>query len=51
MRPLTVWLLSNLGGTSWVVLDFCRYSPEDYAIPLVVGLMAALLSLATVPPA
>ena len=48
-RALTVWLLSNLGGTSWLVLDFCRDSPEDYAIPLVAGLMAALLSLATVP--
>ena len=48
-RTLTVWLLSNLGGTIWLVLDFCRYSPEDYAIPLVVGLMAALLTLATVP--
>ena len=48
-RTLTVWLFSNLGGTSWLVLDFCRYSPEDYAIPLVVGLMAALLTLATVP--
>ena len=48
-RTLTVWLLSNLGGTSWLVVDFCRYSPEDYAIPLVVGLMAALLTLATVP--
>lgn len=48
-RTLTVWLLSNLGGTLWLVLDFCRYSPEDFAIPLVVGMMAALLSLATVP--
>lgn len=48
-RTLTVWLLSNLGGTCWLVLDFCRYSPEDFAVPLVVGLMAALLSLATVP--
>ena len=48
-RTLTVWLFSNLGGTAWLMFDFCRYSPEDYAIPLVVGLMAALLSLATVP--
>ena len=48
-RTLTVWLFSNLGGTSWLVVDFCRYSPEDYAIPLVAGLMAALLTLATVP--
>ena len=48
-RTLAVWLFSNLGGTTWLVYDFCRYSPEDYAVPLVVGLMAALLSLATVP--
>ena len=44
-----IWLLSNLGGTTWLVIDFCRYSPQDFAVPLVVGLMAALLSLATVP--
>ena len=49
VRTLTVWLLSNLGGTTWLLLDFCRDSPEDFGIPLVVGLMAALLSLATVP--
>ena len=48
-RTLTVWLLSNLGGTAWLLVDFCRDSPEDFGIPLVVGLMAALLSLATVP--
>lgn len=48
-RTLTIWLLSNLGGTFWLVLDFCRYSPEDVAVPLMLGLMAALLSLATVP--
>ena len=48
-RTLLVWLCSNLGGTTWLVLDFQRYSPEDLATPLVVGLMAALLSLATVP--
>ncbi|GAB3650663.1 hypothetical protein GCM10027594_25910 [Hymenobacter agri] len=48
-RTLTIWLLSNLGGTTWLVLDFCRYSPEDFAVPLVIGLMAALISLATVP--
>ncbi|GAA4025662.1 hypothetical protein GCM10022409_07080 [Hymenobacter glaciei] len=48
-RTFLVWLLSNLGGTTWLLIDFCRYSPEDFAIPLVVGLMAALVSLATVP--
>ncbi|MET4074884.1 hypothetical protein [Hymenobacter sp. UYCo722] len=48
-RTLIVWLFSNLGGTAWLLVDFCRYSPEDFVIPLVVGLMAAVLSLATVP--
>ena len=48
-RTLRTWLLSNLGGTGWLVLDFCRDSPTDIAIPLIIGLMAALISLASVP--
>jgi hypothetical protein len=48
-RILRTWLISNLGGTGWLVLDFCRDSPSDIAIPLVIGLMAALISLASVP--
>ena len=48
-RTLTTWLLSNLGGTLWLVIDFCRDSPTDIGIPLIIGLMAALISLSTVP--
>ena len=48
-RTFTVWLASNLGGTAWLVLDFCRDAPDAVGIPLVAGLIAALLSLATVP--
>ena len=48
-RTLIVWLFSNLGGTAWLVFDFCRYSPQDVVVPLVIGLMGALVSLATVP--
>ena len=50
-RTLQIWLLSNLGGTAWLVFDFCRDSLADVAVPLIIGLMAALLSLATVPVA
>ena len=31
------------------MLDFCRDSPTDISIPLIIGLMAALISLSTVP--
>jgi hypothetical protein len=48
-RTLSIWLLTNLGGTAWLVLDFCRESPADIVIPLIIGLMAAGLSLAAVP--
>ena len=48
-RTLRTWLLSNLGGTGWLVLDFCRDSPADIAIPLLIGFMAALISLTSVP--
>ncbi|WP_460557113.1 hypothetical protein [Hymenobacter daeguensis] len=48
-RTLRIWLLTNLGGTSWLVLDFCRDSPSDIVVPLIIGVMAALLSLAAVP--
>ena len=50
-RTLHIWLLSNLGGTAWLVFDFCRDSLADVAVPLVIGLMAALFSLVTVPVA
>ena len=48
-RTLHIWFLSNLGGTAWLVFDFCHDSMADVAVPLIIGLMAALLSLATVP--
>lgn len=49
MRTFMVWLLSNLGGTSVLALDFGLESPADFTIPLLVGFMAALISLAYVP--
>lgn len=48
-RTLRIWFLTNLGGTGWLVLDFCRESPSDVAVPLIIGLMAAVFSLAAVP--
>lgn len=48
-RTLHIWLLTNLGGTAWLVLDFCRESPSDIEVPMIIGLMAAVLSLAAVP--
>jgi hypothetical protein len=49
VRTLYIWFLTNLGGTGWLVIDFCRESPSDVAVPLIIGLTAALLSLAAVP--
>lgn len=48
-RTLHIWLLTNLGGTAWLVLDFCRESPSDAMVPLIIGLMAGVLSLVAVP--
>lgn len=48
-RTLSIWLLTNLGGTAWLVLDFCRDSISDAAVPLIIGLVAAVLSLVAVP--
>ncbi|MBT9391723.1 hypothetical protein KLP40_00995 [Hymenobacter sp. NST-14] len=48
-RTLIMWLLSNLGGTLWLLLDFASDRLEDYSIALMVGLTAALASLAIVP--
>ncbi len=48
-RTLHVWLLSNIGGTGWLLVDFCRDNTTDYAIALVIGAVAALVSLACVP--
>lgn len=48
-RTLSIWFLTNLGGTAWLVLDFCRDSPADAVVPLIIGLVAAGLSLLAVP--
>lgn len=48
-RTLSIWLLTNLGGTTWLVMDFCRDSPTDAFVPLIIGLVAAMLSLVAVP--
>jgi len=49
VRTLWIWFFSNLGGTALLTLDFSFEYPTDLAVPLVVGLMVALLSLACVP--
>lgn len=48
-RALNLWLLSNLGGTCWLVLDFGFSSSAELVTLLVIGLMAALISLFFVP--
>lgn len=48
-RTLVLWLLSNLGGTLWLLLDFASDRLEDYSIALMAGLVGALVSLAIVP--
>ncbi|MBO2011403.1 hypothetical protein [Hymenobacter negativus] len=48
-RTLAIWFLTNLGGTTWLVIDFCRESPTDAAVPLIIGLVAAIISLIGVP--
>ncbi|WP_019948561.1 hypothetical protein [Hymenobacter aerophilus] len=48
-RTLILWLLSNVGGTLWLTLDFASERLDDYPIALMVGLTAALTSLAIVP--
>ena len=32
-RTLRVWFVSNVGGTGWLVLNFCRNSPVDIGTP------------------
>lgn len=48
-RTMYVWLLSNLGGTALLTFDFSFKYPTDLVVPLVIGLMVALISLACVP--
>lgn len=49
VRTLILWLLSNLGGTLWLLLDFASDRLEDYSIALMAGLMSALVSLVLIP--
>jgi hypothetical protein len=49
MQTLTLWFVSNLGGTLLLTLKFFLDRPNDAVIGLVSGLIAALLSLAIVP--
>lgn len=49
IRALRLWLLTNLGGTCWLALDFGLNHSGELVVPLVIGLMAALISLAFVP--
>jgi hypothetical protein len=44
-----VWLFTNLGGTAQLVAGFGLAKPADVKVPLLIGLVAALLSLAAVP--
>ncbi|MFD2721483.1 hypothetical protein ACFST9_22405 [Hymenobacter monticola] len=46
---LYVWLFTNLGGTAQLVAGFGLAEPADVKVPLLIGLVAALLSLAAVP--
>lgn len=48
-RTFILWVLANLGGTLWLVLDFSLDRIDDYPIALMTGLIAALVSLAIVP--
>ena len=48
-RTFGVWLLSNVGGTALLTLDFNYKYPSDLAVPLMIGLLVALMSLACVP--
>ncbi|RSK35453.1 hypothetical protein [Hymenobacter metallilatus] len=49
VRTFILWLLSNAGGTLWLLLDFASARLADYSIALLAGLLAALVSLAVVP--
>jgi Na+/phosphate symporter len=49
IRTLLLWLLSNLGGTLWLIIDFSLERLTDYSVALLVGLVAAMISLAIIP--
>ncbi|MBW3128277.1 hypothetical protein [Hymenobacter profundi] len=48
-KALSLWLLSNLGGTILLTLDFALDRPADFSIGLFSGLLAALVSLVVLP--
>ncbi|MBD2724250.1 hypothetical protein [Hymenobacter armeniacus] len=48
---LCVWLCSNLGGTAHLIASFGLEEPQDVQVPLAIGLLASLISLAAVPVA
>ena len=48
-RSLLLWVLSNAGGTLWLLLDFTLERFDDYPVALLTGLVAALVSLAIIP--
>jgi len=48
-KALSLWLLSNLGGTILLTVDFALDRPADFSIGLFSGLLAAVVSLAVLP--
>lgn len=48
-KALSLWLLSNLGGTVLLTLDFALDNPADFSIGLLSGLLAAVVSLVVLP--
>ncbi|MBF9142014.1 hypothetical protein [Hymenobacter properus] len=46
---LYIWLFTNVGGTAQLVASFGLDEPADLKVPLLIGLVAALFSLAAVP--
>jgi hypothetical protein len=49
IRTLLLWLISNLGGTLWLTIDFSLDRLTDYSIALMVGLVAAMVSITIIP--
>jgi hypothetical protein len=46
---LYIWLFSNLGGTAKLIADLGFDEPQDLQIPLLIGLLASVVSLVAVP--
>lgn len=49
LRTIQLWLLSNAGGTLWLLGYFAADRLDDYPIALLTGMLAAMVSLAVVP--